>query len=289
MISFVVEAIILGILGACTFFIPKHYFSNTLVQINPIEDETEEKNSKLMEFQNDLSNTKAQPTSNILKNLTTFLKHPQIMLNIFSYSMTFYGMGAMKFWSPDYMEKILKITNPNSRMLYFGILSLTGPTLGLVLGGLVGRWIGGYSVKKAVLVSLILDVLASVFGYSTTFAESSVPLYICLAWLYFFFSTSVIPLETGAIITSVSEQAKGDVLSFSNFILNLLGNLPPPYIYGLINDNKGQYYPKLAMECVFYVRFSSVITLILAVIFRYSNKINNQEVTKEEANSNGEQ
>lgn len=198
--------------------------------------------------------------------------------------MTFYGMGALKFWSPDYMEKIIKITNPTSRMIYFGVLSLTGPTLGLVFGGLLGRWIGGYSVKQVTLVSLILDILASAFGYSTTFAEKSVPLYLCLAWIFFFFSTSVIPLETGAIITSVSEQAKGDVLSFSNFILNLLGNLPPPYIYGLINDSKGQYYPKLAMECVFYVRFSSIISLLLAVFFRYSKKDNNEYAKVEEDN-----
>ena len=232
-----------------------------------------------MEFTSKIT-SKVQPTSNIFKNLTIFIKDPMVMCNIYSDAITFYGMAAVKFWGAEYMEKILNVVDPTKRMILYGSLCLTGPTFGFIVGGAVGSWIGGYGVKTAILVTLLLDLLACGIGFPTPyFDKDTLALYLILSWLFYCFSTAVIPLETGIILTSVDEKIRGDVLSFTNFGLNLIGNLPPSYIYGLIQDHYGKEHPTLAMKCVFYVRLSSLIALIIASIYRYVKK-DKTELTK---------
>ena len=74
-----------------------------------------------MEFTSKIT-SKVQPTSNIFKNLTIFIKDPMVMCNIYSDAITFYGMAAVKFWGAEYMEKILNVVDPTKRMILYGSL-----------------------------------------------------------------------------------------------------------------------------------------------------------------------
>ena len=305
-----ITAIILTALGVGTLFIPNLYFSKTLVQISKSDktqtaqeqsnednkerdietkEEGSEKDIKLPK-QNSLvfinSENATDIKSNVLKNLGVFFKHPMILVCIYGYSMTFYALGAIKFWGNEYMEKVLGIEDIGLRTIFFGILTLTGPTLGLIFGGFIGGKIGGYHVKQTILVTLLFDFLACLFGLPSSFIPNGHKYkYLVITWIFSFFSTSVMPLETGIILASVDINLKGDALSFTNFLLNLIGNLPPPFVYGFINEHWEKQNKHLAMNWVFYIRITSMVVILMGALYRYTSKKMNQEeneITKEE-------
>jgi hypothetical protein len=309
-----ITAIILAGLGVGTLFIPNLYFSKTLVQVSKSEKTktqqqpttTDDNNQpKDNNTNNDNDDIKLQKQnvlvfinsehandikSNVLKNLGVFFKHPMILVCIYGYSMTFYALGAIKFWGNEYMELVLGIEDSSLRTIFFGILTLTGPTLGLVFGGFIGGKIGGYHVKPTILVTLLFDFLACLFGLPSSFIPKGHEyMYLVVAWVFSFFSTSVMPLETGIILASVDINLKGDALSFTNFMLNLIGNLPPPFVYGFINQHWGDKNKHLAMNWVFYIRITSLVVVLLGAVYRYTSKKMNKEdnvITKEEEETN---
>lgn len=308
-----ITAIILAGLGVGTLFIPNLYFSKTLVQVSKSEKTKTSQEQQEQQQQPTTTDDTKQPNdnediklqkqnvivfinsehandikSNVLKNLGVFFKHPMILVCIYGYSMTFYALGAIKFWGNEYMELVLGIEDSSLRTIFFGILTLTGPTLGLVFGGFIGGKIGGYHVKPTILVTLLFDFLACLFGLPSSFIPSGHEyIYLVVAWVFSFFSTSVMPLETGIILASVDINLKGDALSFTNFMLNLIGNLPPPFVYGFINQHWGDKNKHLAMNWVFYIRITSLVVVLLGAVYRYTSKKMNPEenvITKEEEN-----
>ena len=309
-----ITAIILAGLGVGTLFIPNLYFSKTLVQVSKSEktktqqqptttDDTNQPKDNNTNNDNDDIKLQKQNVlvfinsehandikSNVLKNLGVFFKHPMILVCIYGYSMTFYALGAIKFWGNEYMELVLGIEDSSLRTIFFGILTLTGPTLGLVFGGFIGGKIGGYHVKPTILVTLLFDFLACLFGLPSSFIPKGHEyMYLVVAWVFSFFSTSVMPLETGIILASVDINLKGDALSFTNFMLNLIGNLPPPFVYGFINQHWGDKNKHLAMNWVFYIRITSLVVVLLGAVYRYTSKKMNKEdnvITKEEEETN---
>ena len=322
-----ITAIILAGLGVGTLFIPNLYFSKTLVQVSKSEKTKTTQQQQQQQQLTTIDDAKKEPAndnddkvdiklqkqnvlvfinsehandikSNVLKNLGVFFKHPMILVCIYGYSMTFYALGAIKFWGNEYMELVLGIKDSSLRTIFFGILTLTGPTLGLVFGGFIGGKIGGYHVKPTILVTLLFDFLACLFGLPSSFIPSGhAYMYLVVAWVFSFFSTSVMPLETGIILTSVDINLKGDALSFTNFMLNLIGNLPPPFVYGFINQHWGDTNDHLAMNWVFYIRITSLVVVLLGAVYRYTSKKMNpeenvitkeEEATKEEETNKGE-
>ena len=53
-------------------------------------------------------------------------------------------------------------------------------------------------------------------------------------------------------------------------ISNVIGHMPAPYIYGIINNKYGRIYPKFAMKYTFFSMFFCLIFLIFGMIFKYS-------------------
>ena len=56
----------------------------------------------------------------------------------------------------------------------------------------------------------------------------------------------------------------------TTFISNVIGHMPAPYIYGVINNKYGKDYPKFAMKCTVFSMFFCLIFLIFGMVFKYS-------------------
>lgn len=241
-------------------FIPTIFFSNTLIQFNEV--------TGLIYRESSEEELKAKNNSNVLMNLTKILTVPVFMYTCFASSVSYFAMGVMKFWTPDYMKNVLKETDPTKITFAYSIISLTGPTLGVLIGGIFGTLIGGYKVRKSILLCILFDLLACVVGIPSSFVSGFIP-FCVLIWLFFFFSTTLLPLEIGIALSAVEETIRGDASTVNNFFLNIFGNLPPPFIYGLIKDATEVENPKLAMQAVFYFRLLGILILIFASLYRY--------------------
>lgn len=264
------------------------YFSTTLSQISQDSENSEEK-STVSSSVGEVGNLyfrnipkSAIKESNILLNLRKILFNFMFLCGVFPYAFSFYTMGALKLWAPHYMEKVIKEGNETKRFMAFSIISITGPTIGLIFGGFSGKLIGGYTGKLSILLCLVYDILGCVTGFATlVFGDGQYYPFVIVTWVFFFFSTAVIPLETGLILSSVDEELKGDVFSVTNSILNIVGNIPPTYVYGLIDKEYGERFPKLALFFSFVVRCLSLLFLVPGAIYKYFKKEETTELKEE--------
>ena len=88
---------------------------------------------------------------------------------------------------------------------------LTGPILGVIIGGLIINRLGGYTSPTAIKVVLIYGLLAGGFGLPFPLVNSFY-LAVSFLWLMLFFGGCLIPCVMGIMISSVPKYLR----SFAN-------------------------------------------------------------------------
>jgi len=91
------------------------------------------------------------------------------------------------------------------------VVILTGPILGVIIGGLIINRFGGYTSPSAIKIVLIYGLLASLFGIPFPLLNNFY-LSVSLLWLMLFFGGCLIPSLMGIMISSVPKYLR----SFAN-------------------------------------------------------------------------
>lgn len=303
--SFGIEGIILGALGILIIFFPQLYFSNNLMLIDGsnvqvkempnIDEEEEEQEEEKKEIQETTKiDDQKSPTSlfregkvkkkskfKFFRNIKDIICEFVFLFTGLSNSVVFFGMAVIQFWGANFMEKVLGEKSELILLYVFSAICITGPPAGVILGGVVGSKIGGYTTREAILYCVGFSAISCVFGMVVT-AYSNVYYFGSMVWLYFLFSSAMVPLETGIIISALPERLRGDGFSVMNFFLNLIGNLPASSVYGLIYENTKDTHPFLAMFLTMAYNFVGLAFVILGAIFRLRKKDKNTIQAKEE-------
>ena len=131
------------------------------------------------------------------------------------------------------MLNVLRVPSQNVYIL-FALTCVTGPTLGVVLGGLIiGRLEGGYKNKQALLYCFGFGVLASCFSVPVPFIDNYWAA-MALMWLLLVCGGIIMPPLTGILISSAPIKYRAEANSVAWFIYNILGFLPSPLLYGYV-------------------------------------------------------
>jgi MFS family permease len=208
-------------------------------------------------------------------NLFIIITNKVFLFNTISGSVAFFGLGVIQFWGNDYLKNYLEVKN-NGALFIFNILSISGPTLGVAFGGYLISKIGGYSKIEANYIPIFFSFLSGIFGLSVGFTNKLF-IYFIVSWIYYFSLGAMLPSESGIILDSLSEKLKGDGFTITNFLLNLLGNCPSPFIFPLIkekifkNDNDKD---KWSHTLTFTMTYNLVgtICVCLGAFYRYKIK-----------------
>ena len=297
-LCFNIEGIILGALGILCFFFPQLYFSNTLMLVDGSNDRMQEMPGKDEEEEPEIPNIDPDsktPSSifkerevrkkkriGLLENICTIMKEPVFLFTGLANSVVFFGMAVIQFWGADYMKNIVGVKDEFVLLYVFSAICITGPPAGIILGGVIGSKIGGYTVRKAIVICVGLCAMSCVFALIITLDSSHVAYFGIMVWLYFFFSGATTPLETGIVISSLPERLRGDGFSVMNFILNLIGNLPASSVYGLIYQNTEHTHNTYAMFFTMSYNVVGLIFVILGMVFRLNKNDKDEEPKKEE-------
>ena len=297
-LCFNIEGIILGALGILCFFFPQLYFSNTLMLVDGSNDRMQEMPGKDEEEEPEIPNIDPDsktPSSifkegevrkkkriGLLENICTIMKEPVFLFTGLANSVVFFGMAVIQFWGADYMQYVVGVTDEFVLLYVFSAICITGPPAGIILGGVIGSKIGGYTVRKAIVICVGLCAMSCVFALIITLDSSHVAYFGIMVWLYFFFSGATTPLETGIVISSLPERLRGDGFSVMNFILNLIGNLPASSVYGLIYQNTEHTHNTYAMFFTMSYNVVGLIFVILGMVFRLNKNDKDEEPKKEE-------
>lgn len=204
----------------------------------------------------------------VFSNLCLIFKQKVFIFSTFALASLFFVITAVQYWGSDYMEQALGVENKHYRLLSFSIVCVTSPTFGVLLGGYTSSLIGGYESKHSILLCFGYSLMAALFALVVPLANT-LTVFTILLWLVLFFGGAIVPTLLGATISTLPEELRGSANSITCFFSNLLGYLPAPSVYGIINNHFKQTYKKAAFMCIMYYSWGGVVLLVFAVIFRY--------------------
>lgn len=147
--------------------------------------------------------------------------------------------------------------------LTFTVCALTGPILGVVLGGYIFSNIGGYNSPNAYPIAVVVMFLGASCGIPLVFTDNFYGV-SALLWGQFFFGGFCMPVLTGILLNTCPASLRTIANSIANLVYNLLGYLPAPYIYGLVYQLNGSGKSRAGMLALqIAAAMSSVFLVIL--------------------------
>ena len=283
--SFAIEGIILIVCAIFILFFDDIYFSEKLVLVEDSKGKIETKGN---ENENE---------SNLFGNICKIICNKIFLFSSICNSVAFFGIGVVQFFGDKYMDVVLEIDS-SIRFIFFGLLCLLGPTLGMVFGGIICSKLGGYTKRNSMTFVIISMALASTISMFIA-CHTNILLFIITAWTYLFAIGAVIPPISGLIISCLDNNLRGDGFSICNFLNNLIGNFLSSYVYSLIVDafalkdkeEDAKYTDKYryAWMITMGYNFVGLLFVIIAGIFRYrikgdlsENPTNEEKDEKEE-------
>ena len=117
----------------------------------------------------------------------------------------------------------------------FGIVSITGPVVGVIIGGSVTTALGGYTAPKTLYLSCGIALFCLFCAAPIPFIENFW-VFTVLLWLLLFSGGFILPPMTGIMLATIEPRSKATANSLANLVYNLGGYLPGPYIYGAVYE-----------------------------------------------------
>jgi MFS transporter, Spinster family, sphingosine-1-phosphate transporter len=174
----------------------------------------------------------------------------------------YYIVTGIQYWVTDYL--VTDLSYPEAKVqITFGIVSITGPVLGIIIGGNVSAALGGIHEKKTLYVALFVSLLALMAGVPVPFLTNFWGI-IALLWLLLFFGGSLMPWLTGVLLATVPKDQIATANSIANLGYNLIGYLPAPVVYGCIYDAGTGGNARVAMASLMFTTAIPVLVLCIA-------------------------
>ena len=209
------------------------------------------------------------------------LTNPSFLFMLFSITFLYFIITGIQYWVSDYLIAVLKVEQ-KTVFISFAIVSITGPVFGVIVGGNVTAYLGGYTSKAALKMTIIFACLCLLTAAPIAFL-SNFPLFLTLLWFLLFFGGFILPCLTGIMLSTVDKHFKTIANSFANLIYNLIGYLPAPSVYGAIYDAGDGGNAREAMATLMFTSFLCVFFLGLAATFIIRGDILKYKKQEEEA------
>ena len=108
---------------------------------------------------------------------------------------------GIQYWISDYLINNI-INDERIVFITFGIISVTGPVGGVIVGGNITTRLGGYTSYKSLYACLMFGFVACLSAWPIPFTKDFYVICTCL-WLLLFCGGSLLPCMTGIMLTSV--------------------------------------------------------------------------------------
>lgn len=94
---------------------------------------------------------------------------------------------------------------------------------------------GGYHATKTLKFALFVGISISVTAFLIVI-EDHMMTAILLFWITLCNGALLLPIVIGIMLTKVEPEMRPTANSFANFMYNLLGFFPAPFVYGVANE-----------------------------------------------------
>ena len=171
----------------------------------------------------------------------------------------------------DYM--ILQLKQDESTVfITFAIVSITGPVLGVVIGGNITTKLGGYSTYTNLVMTCGAGLFCALVAAPVVFINQFF-VFTSLVWLLLFFGGFILPSMTGIMLNTVDSSLKTSANSLAYLSYNLFGYLPAPSVYGWIYDYGDGGNAKTALGALMFMPVFIVGSFITAAYIIKRDKV----------------
>lgn len=195
---------------------------------------------------------------------------PYMML-VLAITFIFYIITGVQYWVTDYLISELR---QDEHLVHagFGFVSITGPVVGVVVGGNVTSYLGGFRAKKALLMTIVVGVLCVCSAVPIPFLDNFWA-FAGMLWLLLFFGGYMSPALSGMMLETIESDFKTTANSFANLCYNLLGFLPAPSVYGFVYDYGKGGNARAAMATLMFTPIISLACILVAASFIIKNDV----------------
>ena len=210
-----------------------------------------------------------------ISKLKIVLLNECFMFSSLSRASIFFTFKIIHVFLKKYAFEALYYTNEITFFYYYSLTTILAPSLGSLIGGAIcNKYLGGYESKSSIWLILFFGTTSVIF---ITLVRVVTDFNYLLAYIfgYFFSVSAFLPTISGYIINSLHKELKGFGSSFDSLITNVLGKLPSPIIYGIINDRYKKENPKYAWDKSLMIFYLGTIFIYLTCLFKW--RINNKK------------
>ena len=254
--------------------------NNQEFEINEnIEEINDDKNTKLI-YDYDRNERNMKKLS-IINKLKIILLNRCFFFSSISRACLFFIFRIIHVYLKQYTFEVLNYNDEITFFYYYSLTTILAPSLGSLIGGVIcNKYLGGYESKKSIWLVLFFGTIAGIF-ISLVRIAGNFKYLIFNIFGYFFSVSTFLPTISGYIINSLNKELKGFGSSFDNLINNILGKLPSPIIYGMMNDRFKDKDPKYAWDKSLMIYYIGIIFIYLACLFKWKlNNIKNKNIKK---------
>ena len=130
-----------------------------------------------------------------------------------SLSIFFFISTNLQFWMSDYLVTINKVPYDTVVEL-FASICITGPIIGAILSGFIGKRLGGYSSHNALPFCIVMSALVSIFALPICFIPWNWLVFLLL-WFLFFIGGISVPILTGIMLDVVEPEFRPHAYSMA--------------------------------------------------------------------------
>ncbi|HVW71458.1 MAG TPA: MFS transporter, partial [Steroidobacteraceae bacterium] len=156
------------------------------------------------------------------------------MLVVLGYAAYTFALGGLAVWMPNFLERVHGLPAVQATTSFGAIVVVTG-----FLGTFAGGWLGDYWLKSSrqayLWMSGGITLVAAPLALLSLTAKAPGVYYpaIVAAELLLFMSTGPI---NSAISNLVAPAERASAFALSMFFIHLLGDVPSPYLIGVLSD-----------------------------------------------------
>ena len=203
-------------------------------------------------------------------SMIEILKNPIYFFSAFVKANFLFCFQVIYFNITSYAVDDLKMPEKETItfLLIYSFALIFGMFIGGMFGGLCVSSVGGYEHKKS---AFLLACFALVTFFSSLIViYSDTVTFMCIGlFLFFFFSSALLPIIGGYIVTSIPRQHKGAGSSLNNLITNFLGNIPGLIIYGFLKDTYKETNPKLPWKIIIHMSTFGILSSLGSAFLKY--------------------
>ena len=214
-------------------------------------------------------NSKKFKNLSFINKLKLIITNKCFMFSCMTRAIIFFIFKIIHIYLKKYSFEALNYTDELTFFYYYSLTTILAPFLGSLIGGTICfKFLGGYESKNSIWIIIFFGNVAAIF---ITLSRISINFYYLIVYIFgYFFSISAFsPTLSGYIINSVNEELKGFGSSFDSLIINILGKLPSPIIYGMINDKYKKDNPKFAWNKSLMLYYIGLFFIYLTCFFKW--------------------